>query len=528
MMAWDFWKGMTMLKVLSVVDKNESAIDRMAKGNGKYNDNLEYRVVDVHPKRPDPIQLENFERYAKDAQIIDWQYFRTAEMLRSRFDLKDKKHILTHHNPYSITENDWNSYDAVVANNEMIYEELGKITSAPLYLIPNCVDTDFWVFNKDWQQSNRILMVSSRIEAKKGIYEVSEACKQAGLEFHLVGSISDRNYFDKLDCIFHERITDEQLRDLYYSSAIHVCNSVDNFESGTNPILEAMLCGTPVLTRNIGHVPELNNKDNMVILNSQPEGIANIKKQLLDMLNAPQKLKAMRESAWGTAKNRSFERRAYMYQKLYREVLSSDKPVSIVVPIFDKPDIISKCLDAIANQTYSNIELLIVDDNYNNNYDLVAKYREKVNFPVRYINTSYSLDYGLARARNEGTIEATGEIMVYCDQRMIMAPDAVEEFIKHIVPKHWLYGNKGVKKEFVENFSCVGRQDVIDAGMFNERIYLYGGMSQELRARIRHQGFTTDFIESAKAVAAGKSSNKHNKRADIIKMKNRLYKMELQ
>lgn len=94
-----------MLKVVAVVDKEGTAIDRMARGNGKYNDNLDYKVLAVHPKRPDAQQLAAFEVEAHNADIIDWQYFRTAEMLKGRYPwLKDKKQILTHHNPYSIHE----------------------------------------------------------------------------------------------------------------------------------------------------------------------------------------------------------------------------------------------------------------------------------------------------------------------------------------------------------------------------------------------------------------------------------------
>lgn len=99
-----------MLKVLAVVDKTDTALDRLAKGVAKYHDNLDYKVVAVHPKRPDENQIREFTNYALDADIIDWQYFRTAELLRSMFPwLSDKKQILTHNNPYSITEQNWNS-----------------------------------------------------------------------------------------------------------------------------------------------------------------------------------------------------------------------------------------------------------------------------------------------------------------------------------------------------------------------------------------------------------------------------------
>lgn len=519
-----------MLKVVVVCDKKDTAIDRLAQGLVKYMDNIDYKIVAVHPKRPDREQLERFEKESINADIIDWQYYRSADMLKMKYAwLKDKKQILTHHNPYSITESDWNNYDLIVANNQTIYEKLGKITEKPLELIPNCLDTDFWTFNTEWEPNKNVIMVANRIEGKKGILPVAIACAELNLHFILVGSISSPEYFESIrqtgNVEFHEQISDEKLKELYYKSTIHVCNSVDNFESGTMPILESMITGVPVLTREIGHVPDLNNGENMFIHKGDPEDIEGIKAKLLEMISDKKKLSEVRDKAWQTAKTRSNERRAYMYQKLYREVLSDETPVSVVVPIYDKPDIIAKCLNAIAEQTHKNIEVIVSDDNLEEpNEEIIRDYARYVNFPVRYIRTA-NIDYGLARARNAAIIEATGKVVVFCDQRMIMEPDAISEFLKYLKPKVWLYGNKGAKKEFVENFSCVYRDDVINAGMFCERIDRYGGMSQECRTRFKNQGGKTEYVESAKAIPKGKSSNRNRKREDIIKMKNRLFKM---
>lgn len=516
-----------MLKVLCVVDKEGTAIHRMAVGNGKYHDNLDYVVLAVHPKRPDPAQLEAFEREAADADIIDWQYFRTAEMLKNRYDwLAEKKQILAHHNPYSITESDWNAYDFVVANNASIRNRLKDITQSELVLIPNAVDSEFWTYNQDWQPNSKVMMVANRIEGKKGILAVAKACQALDLSFQLVGSISDMDYFQKIAATgahFHQAITDQELRQLYYQSTLHICNSVDNFESGTNPILEAMFCGTPVLTRPVGHVPELSNGENMVIYNGDNEDVDALKDIIWTTLSDKKALHTMRDKAWNSVKGRNFERRAYAYQKLYRTLMSDERPVSIVMPMYDRPETAKLALSAIADQSYKNIEVIVVDDK-GTNEDMVKRYADFVSFPVRYIYNAED-DYGLARARNKGTIEATGDLMVYCDERMVMATDAIEHFVANSRPSYWLYGNKGVKKEFVENFSCVERDDVIQFGLFNERINEYGGMSQELRERMRFQGMITEYVESAKAVPTGKSSNRNRKRSEIIRMKNRLAKM---
>lgn len=514
------------MKILSVNDKPGSAIDRLAKGLTPYMGSLEYKVLSVHPKRPDERQIKEFEFEAKDADLIDFQYFRTAEMLRSKYDwLKAKPSILTHHNPYSITESDWNSYDTVVANNKTIYENLGKLTQSPVEYIPNTVDTDFWTFNPDWSPNNRVLMVAARIEGKKGVLEVAQACKKIGARFALVGSVSDQDYFHEVIRVggveFYQGIPDEKLRELYWNSAVHVCNSSDNFESGTLPILEAMLCGTPVLTRKIGHVPELNNGENM-ILHENKGDVDEIADKLKDLLDNPDKMKEIREKAWQTAKTRSNERRAYLYQKLYREILFTEQSVSVIVPVCEKPELTEQCLEAIEKQTYKNLELIVVNDGMPFNL-------KKPNVPMFKLIENHQEDYGLARARNKGIIEASGEIIVFCDQRIVMQPNAIEELVNNVQPGKWVYGSKdGVKKEFVENFSAVKRDEIIRAGLFNERIDSYGGMSQEIRTRFRLQGNRTEYIETAKATQIGKSSNRNRKRADIIKTKNKLWRMGLE
>jgi glycosyltransferase involved in cell wall biosynthesis len=435
-----------MLKVVVVVDKEKTAIDRLAQGVARYHGNLDFSVVAVHPKRPDEQQLERFVSEALQADIIDFAYYKSALMLLERYPwLQEKKKILQIHNPYCLEDASWDGFDAVVANNHDIYERLGKLTTAPVEYIPNTIDTDFWTFNTEWEPKRNIVMVANRIEGKKGILPVAIACADLGLHFILVGSISDQNYFYDVmqtgPVDYREKISDEQLRQIYQDSTIHVCNSVDNFESGPIPVVEAMMCGTPVLTRKVGHIPELFNGQNMVIQDSDPEDVVRITELLREMMMDKSKLKELRDSGWQTAKSRSNERRAYMYQKLYREVLyPNDRTVSVVVPVYDKPEIMRKCLDALARQTYRNIELIVADDNpTGENKRVVDEYAQYVSFPVRYIHTANgNNDYGLARARNIATIEATGEIMVYIDQRQIPNEDCIEEFVRNIKPKNAL------------------------------------------------------------------------------------------
>lgn len=520
-----------MLRVVCVVDKVGTALDRLGKGVTSLFDNLDYHVVDVHPKRPSTEQLDKFVKLARTADVMDYQYFRSADMLREKYPwVKDIPSVLTHNNPYSITERDWNDYQVNVGNNKEITANLRNITSTRVEYIPLVVDPYFWEFNDNYTFNRSVIMVANRIESKKGILPVAEACKELGIKMYLVGAISDPDYWHKVMGTgvveFAQEVSDEALRDLYYRAGIHVCNSVDNFESGTLPILEAMFCGVPVLTRNVGHVPDIKTDVNLVIQDSEPENVNRISTLINRMLSDKKKLEDMRHEAWFSIKDRNFERRAYMYQRLYRELLP-DKPVSVIIPVAGKPEITSKCVNSILNQTHKNIEIIVIDDGDVKQKETIESLQKVANVPVRYMEIKEP-GYNLAKARNLGAIEAASDILVFCDQRMIMHPNCIEEFVKELKPHYWLYGSKGAKKDFVENISCILREDFVTMGMFNERIEQYGGMSQECRSRARRQGFNTYYVESAKATPEGKSSNRRRKKFEIMESKNLLWKIGLQ
>jgi glycosyltransferase involved in cell wall biosynthesis len=313
------------MKVAIITDTDQSAIFRMATNIKKYNPEIQIKIVPFHPKGPTPKQINQLKEAFKWADLVDVQYWKSGA--KAREVIKElwgtKKKVLTHHNPYNLHEEKWEDYVQIVTLNKTQQKELPQSR-----WIPHCIDGDFFKFNENYTQETTVNMTVARIEGKKGVYEVAKACSELGYKFLLVGRISKADYanriiaeFGKGKFEFRNGVDENTLRRSYYESAVHVCNSVDNFESGTLPILESISCGVPVITRMVGHVPDIYNGKNLRILTGKPEDVAGIKTALRELMdNRPLRME-MRTEARKSVADRTHTRYASDYANLYKEII---------------------------------------------------------------------------------------------------------------------------------------------------------------------------------------------------------------
>ena len=534
------------MKITIVADKPSSAIWRLSDSIKRFNPHFDIELLSLHPKHPSMEEVAAVTKSIKTADILQIAYWKSGEKLLEFFDwtkLTIPK-ILCHYNPYDINKEEVNDkYDIVVVGNQTMADNLPSARH-----IGYGVDLDFFKFQEEKPENNTVLMVCARIEGKKGVAPVAKACHELGYKFVLVGRISKMEEYNEVlkacpGVDFREDINEDMLKEAYDEANIHVCNSVDNFESGTLPILEAMACGTPVLTRNVGHVPELYNGGNMEVRNGQPEDVEELKKKLKFLMDSRMLRNAMREKGWDTVKNWSDKRMAWKFSKMYVDALKSkytEMPyVSIVIPTKDRPETLVNCLTHAIAQDYPLFEVIVVDGGENNisigdfKEAVLEKTKDIPEYklpPISYIKLDNKTGYSLARARNTGVMESHGDWLVFCDDRIGMSNDAVSAFVRNRQPHVWMYGQKDdVEKGFVENFSCVDREEFVHAGMFNETVCAqYGCMTQEIRQRLegcQWSPFQFAKCYQAKAKSLQRTAGKHRRRAAIIESKLRLFKV---
>ena len=90
-----------------------------------------------------------------------------------------------------------------------------------------------------------------------------------------------------------------------------------------------------------------------------------------------------------------------------------DQLVSIVTPIFNNEKVIEETIQSVLNQTYTNWELILVNDaSSDNSSNLVKKFVEQ-DKRIKYYE--FSDNKGAAEARNHGSKMAKGDYIAFLD-----------------------------------------------------------------------------------------------------------------
>lgn len=97
--------------------------------------------------------------------------------------------------------------------------------------------------------------------------------------------------------------------------------------------------------------------------------------------------------------------------------------ISVIVPIYKVEKYLRECLNSIVNQTYSNLEIILVDDGSPDNCGAICDEYAQKDPRVKVIHKSNG---GLSDARNAGMKVMTGEYLMFVDSDDWLEPNAVE------------------------------------------------------------------------------------------------------
>ena len=143
--------------------------------------------------------------------------------------------------------------------------------------------------------------------------------------------------------------------------------------------------------------------------------------------------------------------------------------VSVIVPIYKVELYLCQCVDSIINQTYNNLEIILVDDGSPDNCPSICnEYAQKDNR----IKVIHKKNGGLSDARNAGMKNATGDYWSFvdsddvCHERMIeilMKPVIDDKTLKMSVCQYKSFEND---KELIYTNSTTNNYEIINYNNF--------------------------------------------------------------
>lgn len=177
--------------------------------------------------------------------------------------------------------------------------------------------------------------------------------------------------------------------------------------------------------------------------------------------------------------------------------------VSVIIPAYNRPNTLSRAIDSVLNQTYENIEIIVVDDNNEN-----SEYRKETekcmqkyesNCKLRYLKHKHNKNG--AAARNTGISNSNGDYVAFLDDDDEFMPKKLDLQVNKLekLDESWgaIYTGFIIKKE---NKVLLMSQALFE-GNFKTKVLLMGfniGSTSTLLVRKKVLDELNGFDESFK------------------------------
>ena len=104
--------------------------------------------------------------------------------------------------------------------------------------------------------------------------------------------------------------------------------------------------------------------------------------------------------------------------------------ISIIVPVYNVEKYLERCIESLINQTYQNIEIILIDDGSSDNCGEICDKYAKVDSRIKVI---HQVNSGVSVARNAGLMAAKGEYIGFIDSDDFVNSDMYETLLTSMI-----------------------------------------------------------------------------------------------
>ena len=113
-----------------------------------------------------------------------------------------------------------------------------------------------------------------------------------------------------------------------------------------------------------------------------------------------------------------------------------DSLISIIIPVYNVEKYLKKCIDSVCNQTYKNIEIILVDDGSTDSSGKICDEYAGIDGRIKVVHKENG---GLSDARNTGIENASGKLIAFID-----SDDYVSQSMIDLLYKKLSYDNSDI------------------------------------------------------------------------------------
>lgn len=176
--------------------------------------------------------------------------------------------------------------------------------------------------------------------------------------------------------------------------------------------------------------------------------------------------------------------------------------VSVVIPTYSRPDRLSRAIDSVLNQTYENIEVIVVDDN-NSDSDFRKETElemQKYNNNKKVLYLKHSKNKNGSAARNTGIGASKGKYIAFLDDDDEYLPTKIEKQVNKMesLDSTWgacYTGYKKINTNSTVQYSREKREGRLFTEALMRSIYLGSGSNLLVRKSVVEEinGFDESF-----------------------------------
>lgn len=145
-----------------------------------------------------------------------------------------------------------------------------------------------------------------------------------------------------------------------------------------------------------------------------------------------------------------------------------DNLISIIVPVYNAEKYLSKCIESLINQTYKNLQIILVDDGSTDSSGFICD-----SYAMRdsRIEVYHQVNMGQASARNTALGYAKGEWIGFADNDDVVEPMMYEKLLNNAINNNVLISGCATLK-VQEDGKCYNTYEELQSGVYNSEKFI--------------------------------------------------------